>query len=288
MENELQKAGTMDLSTELFDGNSGFEGVDNECVQTPYLKLAQDSTDERKKQSPKYIQGLEAGQFFCPSSRSVYGESFLAVVLRFYRAISVYQGEGPDSKFKGVMDVETFKRTVEPFGDRVKSYIMHDGLRYVDTRNFIVVPYDHMEDGPMLFSLSSTGISPSRKWVSQAMSVKAKKEGKIVQAPIWASVWKLNVAFYDGPNGSYYQLSNCERMGWVDKEYAPAFKSMFDDAQRMVVVAPAETEHDEPPMENVSPETLAKEAADPTDKVMDPTDKVKSVFGGAKKDDGLF
>lgn len=277
MENELQKA-NMEISTELFSGSSGFEGVDSECVQTPYLKLAQDSTDERKKQSPKYIQGLDAGMFFCPSSRKIYGDSFLAVPLRFYRAVSVYQGKGPDSKFKGIMDVAEFKRDIEPNGERDGSAFIYKGLRYVDTRNFIVVPYDHMEDGPMLFTLSSTGITPSRKWISAAMSVKANKDGTIVQAPLWSSVWKLSVGYFDSPNGSYYQLSSTERLSWVDKKFAPALKSMFDDAQSMSIMSTVEQDSDHAvtkQAEAVRPADIAEEA-------------VKNVFGSAGKEPDLF
>ena len=263
----------------LFDGRTGFEGVDSECTYIPYLKLAQDATDERKKQSPKYINGLDSGMFFCQATRKVYGESFLAVILRFYRAYSVYDGTGTDSKFIGSMDTTDFDRNVKHKCRKERSYMVDDkGRRYVDTRNFLVLAYDHMEDGPMLFSLSSTGITPSRKLISLAMNVKAKKDGKIVTAPLWSSVWKLTPSYFDNPQGSYFQVGSVERMGWVDKEYAEGIVSLFNQAQATDMSSVAqETEayHDSEPAPAEAPVTQQK---------ITPVEMAKKVFGGEEQE----
>lgn len=285
--NDVANVQTTDLVDPSLIGNvTGFEGLDNECFQTPFLKLAKDGTDEAKKMSPKYIPGLEPGMFFCPSSRRVFGPVFNAVVLRFYRAYHVYDGTGKESKFLGVVDADTYKRDIEPKATRVKSYtVTGDGKRYVDTRNFIVLSYDHLEDGPMLFSLYSTGITPSRKWVSAAMAVRARKDGKIVQAPWWSSVWKIKVNFYSDPKGDYYQVSSVERQGWVSKEHAEEIKALFDAAQSADVAAMASS-------------AAAEEAPTHEEPAADkPTRTVQNVFGskaaGASaaveaEDDGIF
>jgi hypothetical protein len=223
--------GTDVVTTEdmQFDGPSGFDGVDNECITIPFLKMAQSGTDEAKKGSPKYVQGLEPGQFFCPATRKVYGETARLVILRFYRQYVIYESREPDSKFMGTMSPEQFKTAIEPHATRERSFHLDsEGHRYVDTRNFIVMVANAINDGPMLLSLSSTGISPSKKWMTQAQNVR-DNTGRV--APIWANVWEVSTGYMDNPQGSYYQISRISRLGYVSPKIRDVVVNAFLDAQ---------------------------------------------------------
>ena len=263
--NDVQTQGTTDLlDPSLFGGRTGFEGIDSECVQTPFLKLAQRATPEATEGDTKCIEGLKPGMFFCPSTRKVYGPSPKLIIVKFSRTYNVYEGEGPESKFKGQISVEEFKRDIEGHAQRVKSYHVLKGLRYVDARGFIVLVDDHKEDGPMLLTLSSTGISPSRKWISSAMAVSVNRNGVIEKAPIWSSVWQMDVQFFQDPKGSYHQIASTRRLGWVAKADAPAVRSLFD------ALADAQIDFEEQTHEAVKAESVA---------AADPVKSVSSVFG---------
>ena len=267
--NDLQTQGTTDLvDTALFGGRTGFEGIDSECVQTPFLKLAQRATPEATEGDTKYIAGLKPGMFFCPTTRKVYGPSPRLIIVKFYRTYNVYAGEGPESKFKGQIGVDEYKNRIEPTAQRVKSYTMKDGLRYVDARNFIVLVDNHKEDGPMLLTLSSTGVSPSRKWISSAMAISVNRNGAIEKAPIWSSVWQMNVQFFQDPKGSYHQIASADRIGWVSKADAPAVRSLFND------LADAQISVEEQAHETAQAENTAS---------ADPVSNVGNVFGGEQK-----
>jgi len=212
-----------------FDGPSGFEGVDRDCTTIPFLKIAQGSTEQAKKGSTKKIDGLEPGMFFCPATNKVYGENANLIILRFYRQYIVYESREIDAHFLGSITPDEFDSDVLPTAVREKSYhVSPDGKRYVDTRNFIVLVAGALNDGPMLLSLSSTGISPSKKWLTQAQSVR-DKTGRV--APIWANVWSLHIGYEDNPQGSYYQISQIERMGYVTEAARHFVVSAFLDAQ---------------------------------------------------------
>lgn len=212
-----------------FDGPSGYEGVDKDCVTIPFLKISQSSTEEAKHGSPKRIEGLTPGMFFCPATRKVYGEAMQLVMLRFYRQYVVYESEETDAKFLGTISPEAFKAEIEPHATRVRSYhVDADGHRYVDTRNFIVMNPSAITDGPMLLSLSSTGIAPSRKWLTQAQNVRAP-DGRV--APIWANVWMLSNGYVDNPLGSYYQIAKVDRLGYVSNNIKEVIVRAFLDAQ---------------------------------------------------------
>jgi len=212
-----------------FDGPSGFDGVDRDCTTIPFLKVAQTATEQAKKGSPEYIKGLEPGMFFCPATRKTYGEAVRLVVLRFYRQYIIYDGKDMNAKFVGTMAPEDFERNIMPTATREKSYHLDGkGFRYVDTRNFIVMVAGAYNDGPMLLSLSSTGIAPSKKWLTMAQNVRSN-DGR--QAPIWASVWELATGYQDNDAGSYYQITKIDRLGYVPPTAKNLVVSAFLDAQ---------------------------------------------------------
>jgi len=268
MANDMVLSGSTELALDapldIFGDATGFEGVDRECIQTPFLKIAQSASDETKKQNAAYISGLEPGMFFCPSTRKVYGSDINVVLTHFDRMFVIYEGTGKESKYQGSITSAQFSRDIEPYGVREKSYVIKDGFRYVDTRNFLIIPYDSPYDGAMMMSLSSTGIKPSSKLLTQAMNVVAVKNGVPVKAPIWSSVWNLKTEYFSDPKGDYFQLAIIERKGWVNKNLAPQVKALFEEMQDVQVAPASETEthvtmKDAVPTGN--PASMAKQAA---------------------------
>lgn len=214
-----------------FDGPTGYEDVDHECVTIPFLKIAQASTAEAKERDSAYIPGLKPGMFFCPATRKVYGENVKLVMLRFYRQYSIYKSAETKSKFMGLMLPEQFKEIIEPKAKRERSYYLDsEGHRYVDTRNFIVMVAGALNDGLMLLSLSSTGIKPSKGWMTQATNIRAD-DGRVV--PIWANVWSLETGYFDDPKGSYYQLSRVSRLGYIPVDKKAVIIPAFLDVNSM-------------------------------------------------------
>ena len=242
MDNEMTTRKATEIATDapmdFFGDKTGFEGVDRDCIQTPFLKIAQASSDETKKMNAAYIPGLEPGMFFCPSTKTIYGSDINVVIAHFDRMYVVYEGTGKESKYQGSITSMEYDRDIAPTAVREKSYTLLNGLRYVDTRSFLVIPYDRPYDGAMMFSLSSTGITPSKKLITQAMNVKAMKNGEPVTAPMWSSVWNLKTEYFSDPKGDYFQLAGINRMGWVNAKLAPKVKQLFEDMQG-IRVAPA-------------------------------------------------
>lgn len=243
-----------------FDGPSGYEGVDQDCITIPFLKIAQASTDEAKKGNPARIEGLDVGMFFCPTTRKVYGESVQPVIVRFYRQYVIYESREPDAKFLGTMTAEQFRSAIEPYATRERSYHLDsEGHRYVDTRNFIVYLHGHYEDGPMLMSMSSTGIKPSQKWLTLAQNVR-DDQGRL--APIWANVWELETAYQDNPQGSYYQVTKIERKGWIPGNRKAMLVAAFLDANSMGSADLAASHAKEAERTVQGTHTVAREAAE--------------------------
>jgi len=229
---DLAKTGSFDVAPiDFIGGTTGLEGVDRDCITLPFLKIAQDSSDQVKKNSSARIEGLEPGMFFCPATKKIYGPEFRGIILKFYRNFAVYDGEGMDSNFLGTITPAEFKNKIENAegSHRVKSYTLDvNGHRYVDTRNFVMLSLDALQDGPMLLGMASTNIKPSRTLLTQATAIKVVKDGESIQAPIWASVWSLKAAYFENPPYSYYSISDTNRLGWIPKSMAADVKELFD------------------------------------------------------------
>jgi hypothetical protein len=59
----------------------GTENIGANDITPPALRLAQDNSPEVKRQDEKYIKGLIAGNFFNSSTKQVYGEGPLSLVV---------------------------------------------------------------------------------------------------------------------------------------------------------------------------------------------------------------
>lgn len=63
----------------------GFENMGQEDVTQPRLMLAQSMTPQRKKDDPKYIKGLEEGDFFNSVTGEVYGSKVKITPVLFFK-----------------------------------------------------------------------------------------------------------------------------------------------------------------------------------------------------------
>lgn len=62
----------------------GSENVRTQDVIIPSLKLCQVTSDEGKPKNPKYIQGLQHGEYFNSVTKEIYGESLVVIPIHYY------------------------------------------------------------------------------------------------------------------------------------------------------------------------------------------------------------
>jgi len=229
-------------------GPTGFESVDYGCVQRPYLAIAQGLSNMAVKGSTSYLPGLEPGMFYSPTTRQIFGTSIDVVILKFFPQYVIYSGLNEKNipiGFQEAISKQDFER------DRIKDFEWEKGKLFnrktgqvaIDKRNFIVMFSEHIDWGMFLFSLQSTGVPISRRWITQAMSIWVTKDGKTVQAPIWSSVWRLTTAYQDKTTN--FQIGSIERLGWVSKDIAPTIKGLFEELADMNTYEYARTEEEE-------------------------------------------
>ena len=173
------------------------QGIDQITdVKTLYLKLAQDITDETKKAKPNYIPGLEAGMFFCPVTKKIYGPTVDVIVLATRKAYFLLDDDG---EFKGAEDriQPSWKRDV------AGALRTEEGYKAIVTYSFLVVTPDDLEH-KMVLTLKNTDVPAAKDWNTLIKELRLENGAP---CPIFGGVWTLSANFREGKKGSWYSIS---------------------------------------------------------------------------------
>lgn len=173
------------------------QGIDQITdVKTLYLKLAQDITDETKKAKPNYIPGLEAGMFFCPVTKKIYGPTVDVIVLATRKAYFLLDDDG---EFKGAEDriQPSWKRDV------AGALRTEEGYKAIVTYSFLVVTPDDLEH-KMVLTLKNTDVPAAKDWNTLIKELRLENGAP---CPIFGGIWTLSANFREGKKGSWYSIS---------------------------------------------------------------------------------
>ena len=173
------------------------QGIDQITdVKTLYLKLAQDITDETKKAKPNYIPGLEAGMFFCPVTKKIYGPTVDVIVLATRKAYFLLDDDG---EFKGAED------RIQPSWRRDVAGALRteEGYKAIVTYSFLVVTPDDLEH-KMVLTLKNTDVPAAKDWNTL---IKELRLDNGAPCPIFGGIWTLSANFREGKKGSWYSIS---------------------------------------------------------------------------------
>ena len=189
------------------------QGIDQITdVKTLYLKLAQDITDETKKAKPNYIPGLEAGMFFCPVTKKIYGTTVDVIVLATRKAYFLLDDDG---EFKGAEDriQPSWKRDV------AGALRTEEGYKAVVTYSFLVVTPDDLEH-KMVLTLKNTDVPAAKDWNTLIKELRLENGAP---CPIFGGIWTLSANFREGKKGSWYSIStgngsSIKFKGFIDDE----------------------------------------------------------------------
>ena len=185
------------------------QGIDQITdVKTLYLKLAQDITDETKKAKPNYIPGLEAGMFFCPVTKKIYGPTVDVIVLATRKAYFLLDDDG---EFKGAEDriQPSWKRDV------AGSLRTEEGYKAIVTYSFLVVTPDDLEH-KMVLTLKNTDVPAAKDWNTLIKELRLENGAP---CPIFGGIWTLTANFREGKKGSWYSISTGKGSSIKFKEF---------------------------------------------------------------------
>jgi len=197
--------GTGSVATQDVDFLNMMGGEGTQCIgatdtSANYLRIAQSNTPELPDVAPdgQGIANLKIGHFYSPLLKKSYGKAVDVIVLKYEICWMVW---GPD---RGGLIAKL------PVGgcQHIKSDDgkMHDyeGNEIQETQNFYVMLADHLEDGLMTFSVTSTGLKYGRQWNTQIVSAKTP-DGRAA-APIFGVVWQIETIKNTNKKGTWFTI----------------------------------------------------------------------------------
>lgn len=208
------------------------EHLSQDELELPFLRVAQKGSPQVDEDKPEYIEGLKPGQYFNTVAAKSYGDVLKVQVHGYFQNYVIWKGEKGSGEFSGTMTPEEFREFeknnhLERDGGDMVHTVDGDQFRYTDTRNFIVSLPEHLEDGIMLYPMSSTGIKAAKKW--NTLHNSRRVNGK--PAKRYATIWELKTAGYEKNGYSWKQTSSIKPLGWATKELTEYGKSFESFAQ---------------------------------------------------------
>lgn len=220
---------------------AGLESVRPEDLAMPMFRLLQSLSPETKKSDSAYVQGASEGQWYDTVGRAVY-DSIIFVPARYVTHFIEWKSRkdggglvanhGSDRSIldRCTRDPET-GRDITPDGHEIVSTATWYGIVVSGTIEGREVPLNKQA----VITLSGTQQKISRKWVSDAASLKlTAKDGRMFTPPLFSMSYKLSSTPTKNEFGSW-SLIAFERAGWVlDLDNG---KDLFANAQEFSRVA---------------------------------------------------
>lgn len=191
----------------------GRESIGAKDVKPPKLVLAQSTSDQRKRDNPKYIKGLEDGFMFNDLDGTIYGVGpldFVVIHCLGHRHIEfIPRAEGGGVKDFDVPDEDARTQFTSAVIDGKTVRVKPVATKFYD---FVVMVMPNGDTIPqptiMALSMSNTKL----KVATRLNSLIALK-----QAPSFAGVYSLSAIPEKGKKGEYYNY-RVEPRGWVSDE----------------------------------------------------------------------
>ena len=207
----------------------GFENTDKDAYAIPFLRILQPGSPQVQEDEASYIEGAKPGMMFNTITMQLYGKEAKVIPITYNRSfIEWVPNRGGFVKDHG-SDPAILDR-IETIDDKHNS-ILDNGNIIQDTRTHIVLLADDILAGPVILSMTSTGIKHSRKWMTLMNGIRIPNSTK--QAPMFACIWKVGITKNENDDGKWYQFgdksgTNIHHEGWVDKDQLDVAMQAFD------------------------------------------------------------
>jgi hypothetical protein len=190
----------------------GFEGIRAEDYTTPFLKILQKGCAEVDPANAQRIAGAEAGMFMNTQTKRLYGKEITLIPLAENTAWMVWKPRDSGGGLVGRYLPDEIKTTGSPYEDGMKDEAGND---VVETMNFLVLIVGHLEDGPLVFPLSKTGIRHGKNWNTDIKNTRLPNGEK---APYFACKWKLKLVPNQEKNYSWFQIGTRTKTEVTNKD----------------------------------------------------------------------
>jgi len=141
------------------DSLNGFEGIDLSTMAVPFLKLAQDLSQETRKSSGVQIEGLEPGMFFNNITKEILGTSVSVIILKFEHIYLEWKADRG-----GLVDRHTPENAARLAVDKTfGKWKTADGNDLTEYFTYFTLVEGREEEGPIVWSVTSTALKSAKE-----------------------------------------------------------------------------------------------------------------------------
>lgn len=197
----------------------------------PFLMIAQSNSPQLKRQTEKYIQGLEAGDIFNTATGEYWraNEGIIVIQSWFEKAlvewiprsdgggwVATYEIDNPIEKIASWVENSEGRRTLR----------LPNGHDLVETSYHFVVLAETGELG--VVGMTSTSLACSRQWQTLLKRIKMPVAGSMEIAPAFARAFRLTTAYKKKDNNDWFVWAVAD-VGWAVGH--PVYHSGFKQAK---------------------------------------------------------
>lgn len=226
------------------DASAGFEGMGQEDMALPFLRLLTHTSDEIgvvEGAMPGMIYNTVTGQLF-------EGKKGITVVPCAY--VRQYIEWAPRGSSGGGAPIAIYPATSDVLSKTHREPGENKDL--LDNGNYIENTANHYvmmvgDDGvptPALITMKSTQLKKSRKWNSMQQSVKLQGKNGLFTPPMYSQTYKLTTTAESNDKGKWFGWE-VERIGTVEDAGLYQLSKAFHDQVVSGAVKVKHTDHDE-------------------------------------------
>ncbi len=227
----------------------GLEGVERQDMPLPRLGLCQSMTPQRKKSDPKYIPGLEEGQYFNTITGEVYGGDAKLIPLYFYKTRILFN---PLDDGGGIRCQAFDARTGQgdPGGpcDRcpLAQFTKDDAPECSLFYNYaaIVLPKGNRQPGMdslIVVSFKSTSLKVARDWNALM---------RLRNVDSFAGIYEFTSAEQSNSAGQTWYTPVVKNAGWVPENVYQVAEAMYDSVKETQAAGRLNVEQEHPEAEH--------------------------------------
>jgi len=181
----------------------GFEGIGALDFTIPFIRILQMLTPQAQSDNDAFIKGAKPGMFFNTVTERLYGTTINVVPIMYKK---LWLEWAPNrGGLMGRHEPESIRVNKEKFSE----WVNEKGNIISETHSFYVMVIDHFDEGPIILSLTSTGIRHAKNWNTQIMMTKLPSGSK---APYYSSIWELETVKCLNQQGVWYQIGDKKSM----------------------------------------------------------------------------
>ena len=186
------------------DAGAGFEETDQSSFAIPFFTVLQSGSPQCKKSDGAYIKGAEEGMLYNNVSQEIFDpeDGITVVPCHYSRTFNEWKTRDDGGGLVAVhtaAEGEALLSTCHK-GEKGED-LTPDGTQLVDTRNhYVLLVKDDGSFEPVFMPLSSTQITPSRRWMTMMNNIRIN--GQV--APMFSQLYTVNTIPKSNDKGSWY------------------------------------------------------------------------------------